>query len=57
MKQDYDLFKPNECYYLKKCEIIDDEVKPYFWQAMSWFRMNEVGQEVVDVRMYCYGKN
>lgn len=53
----YDMFKPEECYYLKRCELQEVKGRPYFWQMMSWCRHNEEGQEVVEVKGYCYGKN
>jgi len=53
----YDMFKPEESYYLLKSEVVDDSKKPYFVQFMVWRRINEEGQEVVDPRMYYYGKN
>ncbi len=54
----YEQFKPEECYWLMKSELIDDgDDRCYFWQSMVWRRMNEVGKEMIMPKMYCYGKN
>jgi len=58
MSNPYDAFKPHECYWLEKVEILEaEDRKDFFWQMMMWRRVNEQGFEVIESRSYCYGKN